>query len=110
MNNISLEDFLLRYYDRYEIRVLYDDWFFDRSFSDEPIHNEVSNIVIFEGKFDNDIELVKFIDEFNFDEIYFPFFRLVDDYDTQDLYVFFDSYYNIINIYVKRLLISWGCA
>ena len=58
-NMISLEDFILKYYDRYNFVIVARICTIDED-------NYGSNI-IFEGRFDNDIEVVKFIDEYNLD-------------------------------------------
>lgn len=58
-NMISLEDFILKYYNRYNFVIVTRICTIDE--------DDYRPNIIFEGRFNNDIEVAKFVDEYNLD-------------------------------------------
>jgi hypothetical protein len=87
---ISLEEFLLKYYDRYDFAIKYCNYY-SCGFRRYGHHN---GKVIFYGRFDNDIELIKFIDEYRLDNIFvdnLDGFISSGEYFSDDIDIWFDE-------------------
>ena len=97
---ISLEDFLLKYYDRYSFYIAERYAFFDGDLFSVSYD---SFYTLFNGRFDNDVELIKFIDENKLDFVYIDssYKDINIDYCSDDMYISLDDPY--ILIYINTL-------
>lgn len=94
-NMVTLEDFILKYYNRYDFRIAFRKFLNSRSVGVRDC--------VFSGRFDNDIEIVKFLDEYRLDEIYldeevlsYDFY----DYSSCDVNISFSCFDDEIDIEV----------
>lgn len=105
---ISLEDFLLKYYDRYAVWIGYENHCFVRG----RFFKDYNDVVIRNEPFENDIEVVKFIDEYKLDEIYIDdsYIYLDDSYHSDDINISINDSVNCVFITIKQCILSKGVS
>lgn len=115
-NMISLEDFILKYYDTYDFYVCFDNYRYDSMlFINYDVDGKSINYdrtFIFKGRFDNDIEVIKLLDEYRLDEIYLDKYEISRMFATDEAYfldgvrIYSSDFHNRIVISISRILLK----
>lgn len=107
---ISFEDFILKYYDQYDFYVCFNNYRYDSiSFINYDIDGKsviFDRTFIFKDRFDNDIEVVKFVDEHRLDEIYLDEYEISRCFALQDESYFLDGIQIYVSDFHNRIVVS----